>query len=185
MRIFVAAAIFAVSLAGTIARADVESGPTVDEKVPALKVHAVVGPIEDKDVDYTAERKVKPTIYIFIQATEWSRPMARYLRKLDTTIGKTEGAAIVAVWLTDDKEKTRTYLPRAQMSLKMESTALALFPDSQTGPEGWGINADAFMTTVVTNKGRVAATFAYQSVNETDLPDVEKAFRKALKSAAK
>lgn len=165
------------------AYADVESGPAVDEAAPKLKVYAVVGDVQDKDVDYVAHRKGKPTIYVFIQAKEWSRPMARYLRKLDETVSKTENAAIVAVWLTDDKEKTQAYLPRALMSLKLNATAYTLYANSKEGPDGWGINADAFLTTAVTNTGKVTATFAYLSVNETDVPKVTAAFQKALKPA--
>jgi hypothetical protein len=168
-------------LAGAAARADVESGPAVDERTPALKVHAVVGTIENKDVDFVRERGQKPTIYVFIQAEHWSRPMARYLLKLDEAAGKTEGAAVVAVWLTGEREQTKTYLPRAQMSLKLQRTAYALHPDAQTGPDGWGINADAFLTAVVVHKGQVAATFAYLSVNETDAEKVEQALAAAVK----
>jgi hypothetical protein len=176
-------AVLLTGLSVTTASADVESGPAVDEAAPKLKVYAVVGDVQDKELDFVALRKGKPTIYVFIQAKEWSRPMARYLRKLDETVAKTENAAIVAVWLTDDKQKTKAYLPRAQMSLKLNATAYTLYANSQEGPDGWGINADAFLTTAVTNKGKVTATFAYLSVNETDVPKVTAAFQQALKPA--
>ena len=52
------------------------------------------------------------------------RPMARFMRKLDETLLKeSEEVYIVAVWLTDDVDKTKGYLPRAQQSLKFQNTA--------------------------------------------------------------
>ena len=51
--------------------------------MPPLKVFDATGSYKDQEVDYTAERKDQPTIYIFIQADRWDRPMARFLKKLD------------------------------------------------------------------------------------------------------
>ena len=65
-------------------RAEVESGPAVAEKVPALKVFVATGDHENEKVDYAADRKAKPTVYVFIQADKFSRPMARFLRGLDS-----------------------------------------------------------------------------------------------------
>ena len=48
------------------ARADVESGQKAGEKVPALKAFGVVGSVENKEVDFAAERKDAPTIYVFV-----------------------------------------------------------------------------------------------------------------------
>jgi hypothetical protein len=67
---------------------EVSSGPDQGEKVPALKVFDATGPHKDKEVDYAAERKDKPTIFLFIQAEKWDRPMARFVRKLDDTLQK-------------------------------------------------------------------------------------------------
>ena len=53
-------------LAATAA-ADVDSGPEVGDKAPALKVLAVTGEHEGKEVDYAADRDDKPTIYVFVQ----------------------------------------------------------------------------------------------------------------------
>jgi hypothetical protein len=57
---------------------DVPSGPEKGKAVPALKVFDATGPHEGKEVDYAADRKGKPTVYLFIQAAKWDRPMARW-----------------------------------------------------------------------------------------------------------
>lgn len=160
---------------------DVQSGPEAGKKVPVLKVFDATGPSKDKEVDYAAERKDKPTVYVFVQADKWDRPMARFLRKLDDGVTKQNADAyVVAVWLTEDVDKTKNYLPVAQQSLKFQNSALTCFTGEKAGPEGWGINADAHLTAVVANKGRVAKTFAYLSINETDAPAVQEALKKAL-----
>lgn len=161
---------------------DLPSGPDKDKKVPPLKVFDATGPNKDKEVDYAAERKDKPTIYILIQAEKWDRPMARFLRKLDQALNKEEeDSYLVAVWLTDSPEKTKEYLPVAQQSLQLQKTALACFTREKEEPKDWNINGDTNLTAVVTTKGKVISTFGYRSVNETDAPAVYEAYKKALK----
>jgi hypothetical protein len=157
---------------------EVPSGPEKGKGVPALKVFAATGPHKGKDIDYAAERGKKPTVYVFIPADKWSRPVARFLKKLDEAVPKVdEDAAVVAVWLTDDPAKTKEYLPRAQQSLEFQATALTCFTGAE--PKGWGINADAHATAVVAGRGKVAAVFGYGSVNETAVPAVRDALAKA------
>ena len=163
------------------ARADLESGPAKGEKAAALKVMAVTGDQENKELDYAAQRKDKPTIYVFIMADKWDRPVARYLKTLDEKLGKLGGESrVVAVWLTDDANQSKEYLPKAQKSLKLEQTALTVFPGDKAGPDGWGVNPDASLTAVVVQHGKVAASFGYRSVNDTVVPEVETALKKAL-----
>jgi hypothetical protein len=180
LRVLIASAgLFLVSLAWA---QDVSSGPDQGKKVPPLKVFDATGPNKGKEVDYAAERKDKPTIYIFIQADKWDRPMARFLRKLDEALQKeAEDSSLVAVWLTDNPDKTEEYLPVAQQSLQFQKTTLTCFTGEKAGPKDWNINADAHLTAVVTTKGKVAATFGYRSINETDAPAVQDAYKKALK----
>jgi hypothetical protein len=170
----------------SLARADVESGPTVGEKIPALKVLHVVGENEGNEADATAERSEKPTIYLFVRTDRWTRPVARTIKVLDEKANKeSEDVRLVAVWLTDDKEKTKDYLPRAQQALKLERAILALHADLDTGPENWGINSDADLTVVLTANKKVAARFGFVSPNEKVVEDVLKELKKATDEAKK
>jgi hypothetical protein len=180
LRILMAlATLFLVSLAWA---QDVSSGPDLGKNVPPLKVFDATGPHKGKEVDYAAERKQRPTIYLFIQAEKWDRPMARFLRKLDEALQKEdEESSMVVVWLTDNPDKTKEYLPVAQQSLQLQKTTLTCFTGEKAGPKDWNINGDAHLTAVVTTKGKVAATFGYRSINETDAPAVQDAYKKALK----
>jgi hypothetical protein len=158
-----------VGLAVGVALADVESGPKAGEKIGALKAFGVVGTVEGKEADFAAERKDEPTVYLFVSAEKFSRPMARFMRTLDGKLGEVnDKVAGVAVWLTADADKSKEYLPKAQMSLKFDKTSLAVLGDT-SGPNGWGINPDAHLTVVVANRGKVVKSFAYVSVNETDV----------------
>src|SRR5262249_2585511 len=98
---------------------DVTSGPEKGAVGPALPVFDATGPQKGKDVDYAAESGDRPTVYVFIQADKWDRPMARFLKRLDGAVQK-EGdeTSVVGVWLTDDPTKTKEYLPVAQQSLQ-------------------------------------------------------------------
>jgi hypothetical protein len=55
--------------------------------------------------------------------------------------------------------------------LKFDKTSLAVVGD-KSGPNGWGVNPDAHLTVVVANKGKVVKSFAYTSVNESDVRSV-------------
>ncbi|HJZ55862.1 MAG TPA: hypothetical protein VKE74_12915 [Gemmataceae bacterium] len=180
---FVAALAFAVLVPAV--RADVESGPKPGEKVAALKAFGVAGPVENKEADFAAERKDAPTVYLFVQAEEGGlpvggRPLARFMKTLDGELAKADGPAAVAVWLGEKAiDKHKDYLPRFQMSLKLEKTQLAAFDGEKSGPNGWGINPDAHLTVVVAHKGKVVKSFAYTTVNETDVRAVMAELKKA------
>lgn len=160
---------------------ELATGPAAGA-MPELKVFDTTGPNTGSDVDYTADRKGKPTIYVFIAADKWDRPVARFLKTLDTEVAKTsDDAYIVAVWLTDDVEKTKAYLPKAQQSMSLGRAALTCFPGDKGGPKDWNIHGDAHLTAVVSNDGKVVRNFGYRSVNETDVPAVRDALQDALK----
>jgi len=164
---------------------DVVSGPDRGAKVPGLPVFDATGPHAGKEVDYARERGGKPTVYVFIRADKWDRPMARFVKKLDEAVQEQgEDASVVAVWLTEDPDKTREYLPVAQQSLQLQATALTCFAGvpaaPAVGPRGWNVNADAHLTAVVAHKQKAARVFGYRSVNEADVPAVRNALRNAL-----
>ncbi len=162
--------------AAPAAAQNVSSGPESGKVVPPLKVFDATGPYKGKDLDYAAEREEKPTVYAFVRADQWDRPMARFLRKLDDVVTQeNQDTAVVAVWLTADVDKTKAYLPAAQESLGFVNTSLTCFAGAKAGPKGWGINADARLTVVVARRGRVVKSFGYRSVNETDVRAVRKA----------
>jgi hypothetical protein len=159
----------------------ITSGPEKGARVPELKVYDATGAHQGQEVDYAADRKDRPTVYLFVNADKFDRPMNRFMKALDGGVQKdVEGGYVIAVWLSKDADKAKEYLPRVQQSVGYEATALTVFPDA-AGPKGWGINADAHLTAVVVHKGRVAATFGYQSLNETDAPKVKDALQAALK----
>jgi hypothetical protein len=167
-------------LIASVARADVESGPKPGEKIGELKVSAITGAKEGKDLDYAAERKDEPTIYLFVNAEKFGRPMARFLRKIDEKIGEaSDKAEAVAVWVGGEAAKSKEYLPRVNLSLKFAKTALTVFDGN--GPNGWGINSDAHLTAVVAVNGKVVKSFPFVSVNETDADEVLKELTKAIK----
>lgn len=165
-----------------VARAAIESGPAVDSALPELKAEAVTGDDAGKQVTFTAARQARPTVYVFIRADKFDRPIARYLKTLDKALVELGKAThVVAVWLTDDVGKQREYLPKVQQSLKFEATTLALYAEDKLGPNAWALNDRAHVTTVVTDGVKVKARFAEQSLNETNVPEVVAALKPWLK----
>lgn len=159
---------------------DVVSGPDKEKGVPALQVFDGTGKHMGKEADYAAERGKKPTVYLFIWADKWDRPMARFFRELDQAAIKQGGeAGIVAVWVGGEAEKNKTYLPIAQGALKLQASTLTAYTRDAMGPSEWAINPDAHLTVVVAGDGKVTETFGYRSVNETETPRVAQALKTA------
>ena len=172
---FGAAALAALVVVVSGSAQDVDSGPKAGDKVTALKAYGLDGPVEGKEADFAAERKDAPTVYLFVQSEHFGRPTARFIKVLDEKVKTAnEKAGVVAVWVGDKEAyaKNKDYLPRVQGSLKLENTAIAAHEGEKSGPNGWGINADAHVTVVVADKGKVAKSFAFVSVNETDVRPV-------------
>lgn len=171
----------ALGAAVSLARAD--SGPDVGSPPKAFKTFAATGEFAEKEVDFTAERKEKDTLYLFVNSSEWTRPTARYLKTVDTEVDKgitgAKELSVVVVWLTDDVGQAKEYMPKAQQSLKFSKTSLAVFDGPKQGPDGWNIDIAAAITAVVVREGKVAAKFNYQLINETDAPEVIKALTKS------
>ena len=168
-------------LAGS-AFADVESGPKVGDKVGALKVHAATGAIEDKEVDYSKERKDEPTIYFFVNAEKFSRPMNKCMLTVDGKLADASDKAMaVIVWCGGDFDKNKEYLPKLTKAVPYAKSALTVFNGDANGPNGWGINIAAHLTAVVVVGGKVIQSFAYESVNETDAKDLIESLTKAIK----
>ena len=164
------------------ARAAIESGPTVDSALPELKADAATGDEAGKRITFTATRKGKPTVYVFVRGDKFDRPVARYLKFLDKAVAELgKDTHVVAVWLTDDVDKTREYLPKVQQSIKLEATTFAFYAEGKDGPNAWAINDRAFVTTIVTDGAKVKARFAEQSLNETNVPEVTAALKPLLK----
>jgi hypothetical protein len=167
----------ALGATAALADGDLVSGPEPGKPLPELKVLDVTGPQKDKELNYVAERKEKPTVYLFLR--EFDRPIARFMKLLDTAIGEDGGERMsVAVWIHGEKEKNKEYLPRVQGSIKLEKTAMTTYLGDPTVP-GWEIHGDARLTAIVAAKGKVTARFGYVSVNDTLVREVRQALTKA------
>lgn len=169
--------VFAVAQGNSAAAA----GPEVGKPLKPLKVETLqAGGEYGAAADIAAKANEKPVVYLVVSAEKWDRPIARFMKTLDDKLTAYSATAeIHAVWLTADGNATKDYLPRAGQSLKFQNVALSVFGDA-TGPDGWQPADDARLTVVVANRGRVSATFSFASANETDVPQVGEAIKKAL-----
>jgi hypothetical protein len=181
MNWYTAVCLLCFSFTSSILAQEIDSGPAKGKTVPELKVYAVSGPIQAETVDYAAQRKGKATIYVVITANKFSRPMHGFLQALEKAVDKEiKDGLVVAVWLTDDVQKTRDYLP--QITKYYASAALSCFPGEKTGPKDWFINEQADATVILAHQGKVVGRFGYGSINDAVAHDLVTALRKALKA---
>ena len=183
MRSFIQVSLSSASLAAALVFGTaLAAGPEAGKRVSALKVFDATGAHAGSEADYAAERKDQPTLYVFVQADKWDRPMARFLRALDEGIAKVDDDAyLVGVWLTADVNKTKQYLPLAQQSLQLRKSALTCYADGKDGPPAWGIDLGASLTVVVAVHGKVVESRDFRSVNETVAPEILKTLTQAIK----
>jgi len=169
-----------LGLALSLSSAASAAGPEVGKALSPLKVEVLQAGGEYAVHDIAPDAKEKPVVYLMVVAKKWDRPVARFLKTLDDKLaGYSATAEIQAVWLTADAAGSKEYLPRVAQSLKFQNVGLSVFSD-EAGPEGWQPASDAQLAVVVANKGRISATFSFGSVNETDVPQVGEAIKKAL-----
>lgn len=155
--------------------AQLVSGPGVGSSLEPLKVVVAAGDNAGQQVDFADDQKSKPTLFVFVQDASWDRPIARFLKTLDQSLDKEQpDAKIIVIWLTEDVDKAKDYLPKAQQSLKMVRTIWAVYPGDKQGPAGWGINSNAHVTIIVAHDQKVTSSMAHRSVNETEVPAVLK-----------
>lgn len=165
-----------------IALGQLESGPEAGSRAEPFPAFAATGELTGRPLDFVARREGRPTVFLFVQAASLDRPMARYIKALDRALaGGIEGAAdaaAVGVWLTDDADESKGFLPRAQQSLRLEKTALAVFEGPRTGPDGWSLNDMAGLTAVVVREGKVVASLGYDATyDESEVRKVVRALR--------
>lgn len=163
---------FAVS-----AWADVNSGPAVGTEMQELTVFSVTGDVQNEEVDFVAHREGKPTLYCFVPADKFTRQSGRLLKALDGRIDEVDAdAAIVTVWLTEDAEGSKEYMPVLQQSMQFENTSLAVDTSDPLGPLEWAVNLNADITVIVVQDGQVKKTFGFVSPNDTLADSVIEAF---------
>ncbi|OYW19868.1 MAG: hypothetical protein B7Z55_08125 [Planctomycetales bacterium 12-60-4] len=170
------------ALLATSCWADIDSGPKVGEKLSALKVQLVQDGKAADAADVLPEHAEHPTVYVFLSGERFDRPAARYLRGVDEAVQKLQRrdplAGLVIVWLTPDPVAGAERVSRIQQSLRLQAGHWTVFPGAVTGPEGWSVNDAAIVTTVLANSREVSARFGYDSVNETSVPDLDRAIAK-------
>ncbi len=164
--------------------ADVESGPQVGDKLAELKVQIVQDGKAAEAADVLPDHAEHPTVYVFLSATRFDRPAARYLNGVDQAVQKLQRrdplAGMVIVWLTPEPPAAAERVSRIQQSLKLQAGQWTVFPGAVTGPDGWAVNDAATVTTVLSGGREVSARFGYDSVNETSVTELDRAITKLI-----
>lgn len=155
---------------GSIARcdSDLSSGPAPNDPVAPLKVFVVSADDNDQKADVAERSRKQPTLYLFVDAARWNRPMFRFVKTLEEQLGDSD--QVVAVWLAKDVDESKTYL--AKIRTYFVKAALCVAEASPEGPKDWGINPDASLTVVATRQGKVVKSWGYRAPDETRVKEV-------------
>lgn len=173
---FVATASMIATYATRLSAEDAAIGAAVKP----LKVELLQSDGSYSQIDAAQASETKPIVYLLIPSARWDRPVARFMKTLDEKLsGYSATAEVRAIWLSAEPDATKEYLPRVQQSLQLQKTTLGVYADAE-GPEGWQPGGDIQMVAIVVHRGKMAARFAFGSVNETDVPQVGEAVAKSL-----
>ena len=170
------------ALATAAAPARAQSKPEVGSQATPFKVFGVTGQFDGKEVELAARPAEHRQLFLFVAADTWDRPTGRYLKKLDDALLKgiegVDAIDVYAIWLTATPQDAKDYLPKAQQSMRLGQTSLAVFEGPEQGPDGWGLDPEAYLTAVLVQNGKVTASFAYRSTNDTNVPALVETIRK-------
>ena len=87
----------------------------------------------------------------------------------EVTAGPVHVAGITADTLDETASNASDEEAEHERSMLEFERTLAAFDGEKSGPNNWGVNPDAHLTVVVAHKGKVVKSFAYTTVNETDV----------------
>jgi hypothetical protein len=152
-------------------------GPEVGKAIPTLKTFQAAGDQADKEIDWTEGSKDKPTVFVFIHSGKWDRPVARFLKKLDERVNevrqnKLPKAQVAVVWLTKEIDKGKEYLPRAQLSLKLQASSWNVFSGEAFDAQGWVLSGDSVVNVIIVKDNKVAWGRAYGLANDETVKPV-------------
>lgn len=168
-------AFLACTLASSISRSQTNqgsespeffSGPQVGEPMPGFPMKLIEDPSEV--VDLIAQAEQRPSVMIFVHKR--SRPafgLANAIARYCTTKSKSPQSdqpqaskfEFGICFLTDDATDTQKWLGQVKRYFP-EGTPLGFSPDGLDGPGAMGLNRNAELTVLVSDKKKVTANFA-------------------------
>jgi hypothetical protein len=167
-----------------------DPGPKAGAGVPKLPAVVVTDKAAEKETDLAGDRKDAPTVYVFVNADQFkgenipfNRPAHRFIKTLDEKIGDVTDAKVVAVWVGGDADKNKEYVPK--IDKYYGNTVRGVSSADSNGPKDWALAGNATLTVVAAHKGKVVKGWAFESVNETDVPTVVDELKKAAEKKDK
>ncbi|HMO37350.1 MAG TPA: hypothetical protein PKA06_15030, partial [Gemmatales bacterium] len=146
---------------------EIPIGPEKGQPVPSLKVTQIHGEHAGKQLD-AKDLAAKGVIYVTIQKDHWDRPIARVLKLLDQEVSKLDKSkpTIFVIWISKDSEHAEEYLPKAQQSLKLQSTSWNHFHGEIYDATGWQLSSDGPLNIVYAKEDKVLWGCCFTSLQE-------------------
>lgn len=168
-------------LLGSIAMADVKSGPEVGKGVGAFNPTHVTGPDAGKSSCPVWKNGGSPVVAIF--AREIDDNLTSLVKKVNkaTKENSSKDMGSFVIFLTDDKDemekKIKSFADKNGIS---GETPLAM--DNVAGPKSWNLSKDANVTVLLYSGRKVKANFAFEKgkMKEADIEKIMKELPKIL-----
>lgn len=150
---------------------EIVSGPELNKPVPSLKTLQVVGDHADKEVDWKELTEKKPTLLVFVRSDKWDRPVARVLKQVDDALIAARkdypDVHIGIIWISKDAERAKEYLPKVQLSIKLQASSWNFFNGEVYDAAGWQLSGDGAINIVLVKEGKSTWGRAFDTMQES------------------
>ena len=152
--------------------AELTSGPLAGTPLPAVRVHAPVGPLAGEELDAAARIGDGPGLLLFVH--ELSRNTAPLIGGLDKLAMRYRALGLVTctILLSADRNEGESRVRAASGSLRMRHP-LVVSTEGAEGPGAYALNRRCTLTIVSAKGGKVVQSVALTDTGRADLPRLE------------
>lgn len=166
-----ATAIAGIAFVASLYAADLKSGPQVGKSVTPFNPTHVTGPDAGKSSCLVWKNGGNPVVAIF--AREIDDNLASLVKQIDkaTTDNAAKKMGSFVIFLTDDKDTMEKKIKEFAEKNGIKKTVLAI--DNPAGPDGYNIDKNASVTTLLYTGRKVTANHAFEK-GKMDSKAIEK-----------
>ena len=117
---------------------------------------------------------------VCVFARKTSEPLASLVKQIDMKIGENDKLKSFVVIMTKDGDKTGEALKKLAKEASVKNVPLTMF-GAKDGPPDYEISADADVTVLMWNEGKVKVNYAYKGeLTEKDVKTIVSGIPKLL-----
>lgn len=159
-------------MGGWVAAAELQSGLSKGEFVPAFFVCDVTGPAKGEELCYRCKYGDRPVVTIFTRSV--TPEVTELTKAIDQVVAKNEDARMAGfvVVMTEDPEKVKSQLTAAAEKAKITKVPMTTFKGTD-GPPAYKISKDAEVTVMMWVDGTVKVSKGFAKASQIDKATIE------------